>query len=184
MGWYTAEIDIHCGWSISYPAFCFILKVGWASGIIFEPLIVHMVPFLSKSTLKLHANCQIWCALSAQEMGCCATRRDIHCCWSVSKPLLDVNVRRVKFVEASNSLLYVMLCHVNLLMLIKWLINCNACRINVFLLKICYYSWALNIDPLNSLNSISACDYIEKIVWSEQWPLSFLFYKSNHINKR
>ena len=90
MGWSTAEIDIHCSWSISYPAFSYILKVGWASGIIFEPLIVHMVPFLSKSTLKLHANCQIWCALSAQEMGCYITMRGIHCWWSGPYPSWNV----------------------------------------------------------------------------------------------
>ena len=90
MGWSTAEIDIHCSWSISYPAFSYILKVGWASGSIFEPLIVHMVPFLSKSTLKLHANCQIWCALSAQEMGCYITMRGIHCWWSGPYPSWNV----------------------------------------------------------------------------------------------
>ena len=39
---------------------------------------------------KLHTKYQVFNGtLPVQKMGCCATRRDIHCSWSVPKPSLD-----------------------------------------------------------------------------------------------
>ena len=40
--------------------------------------------------LKLHTKCQIWGTLSSWEMGCWATKCDIHCYWIGSYPTLDV----------------------------------------------------------------------------------------------
>ena len=57
-----------------------ISKVGGAFDIIYKPLIVHTVPFLSKLALKLSTKYQIWVTLSAQEMGYYATRGDTHYC--------------------------------------------------------------------------------------------------------
>jgi len=55
-------------------------KVGGASDSIYKPLIVHVMPFLPRLTLKLHAKYQIWGTLSARKLGYRATMRDIHYC--------------------------------------------------------------------------------------------------------
>ena len=58
-----------------------IRKVGEASHIILElPVLVHTRSFLPGLTFKFPVTCPIWGTLSALEMGCCAARRDTHCC--------------------------------------------------------------------------------------------------------
>ena len=50
-----------------------------ASDSIYEPLMVHNVPFLPTTNLKFHAKFQFSGTLSAEGMWCCPKRRDIHC---------------------------------------------------------------------------------------------------------
>ena len=57
---------------------------------IYKPIVVHAMSFLPRSTLKLQSKCQIWGTLSSWEMGCWATKCDIHCYWIGSYPTLDV----------------------------------------------------------------------------------------------
>ena len=40
--------------------------------------------FCKSSTLNFHTKLHVWGTLSAWEIAFCATRTDIHCCWSVS----------------------------------------------------------------------------------------------------
>ena len=61
-----------------------ISKMRWVSDIIYKLLVVHMVSFLPRLTLKFYTNFQISGILSAWERGWSATRRDTHCCWIAS----------------------------------------------------------------------------------------------------
>ena len=67
------------------PFMACMRKLRWASDdIIYMPNVVYFVRFPLKFTLNLHPKYVILGTLSAWEMGWCATRRDIHCCMSVS----------------------------------------------------------------------------------------------------
>ena len=66
------------------PFMACMRKLRWASDIIYMPNVVYFVRFSLKFTLNLHPKYVILGTLSAWEMGWCATRRDIHCCMSVS----------------------------------------------------------------------------------------------------
>ena len=66
-------------------------KKGGTYATICNLLIVQIVSFLSRSTLKLHTTCQIWSTLSAQKIGWCIVRRDIHCCFSGSISFWDTS---------------------------------------------------------------------------------------------
>ena len=67
------------------PFMACMRKLRWASDdIIYMPNVVYFVWFPLKFTLNLHPKYMILGTLSAWEMGWCATRRDIHCCMSVS----------------------------------------------------------------------------------------------------
>ena len=95
-------------WSISFIG-C-IRKVRGAAVNIYKALIVHIMPFLQRLTLKLHTTCQIWgTLLSSRRMVCYATntRRDIHCCWGVLNPALDIWGQWGKILEASMSSLLI-----------------------------------------------------------------------------
>ena len=61
-----------------------IRKMEGTTDSIYTPCIVHALHFLLWPALKLHKTFQIWSILSSKELGCCATRSDIYCCWSVS----------------------------------------------------------------------------------------------------
>ena len=67
-----------------------IMMIRGASGSIYKTLTVNIMSLLLKTTPKFHGKSQVLETLSAQEMGCHATRRDIHCCLSIVYPSLDV----------------------------------------------------------------------------------------------
>ena len=58
--------------------------VGGASISIYKTLMVHIMFFLLKITLKCHAKCKISGTLSAQKRGYCPASRDRYCCLSIS----------------------------------------------------------------------------------------------------
>ena len=74
-----------------------------ASGIIYEPIMVHNVSFLPTTNLKFHAKFQFSGTLPAKGIWCLATRRDIHCSLSGLKPSLDIWESSEKLLTASTS---------------------------------------------------------------------------------
>ena len=67
-----------------------IRMVEQASNGIYMPVMIITVLFLSKTTIKFHAENQIQGILFVHELGCPSTRRYIHCYWSALYPFLDV----------------------------------------------------------------------------------------------
>ena len=61
-----------------------ILMIRGALDSIYKTLMVQNVSFIPKINLNFHAKCKLLGTLAAQEMGCSATRRDIHCCLCAS----------------------------------------------------------------------------------------------------
>ena len=68
----------------------YMMIVRRAPDSIYKHLMVHMVSFLPKITVKLCAKYQLFDTLSARDIGQCAVRKDTHCCLSVLYPSLDV----------------------------------------------------------------------------------------------
>ena len=62
-----------------------------ASGIIYEPIMVHNVSFLPTTNLKFHAKFQFSGTLPAKGIRCRATRRDIHCCLTALYHSLNIS---------------------------------------------------------------------------------------------
>ena len=67
---------------LTFPQYISIIRGTFDN--IWKPLIVHIISFLPITNIKFHAKYQIVSTLSEHEMGWCVTRRDIHCCLSVS----------------------------------------------------------------------------------------------------
>ena len=86
-------------------------KLGVAFITIRNTSPVHTMSFQTRSSRKLHTKCQIWGTLSSQEMRHSAIRRDIHCCWSVSKPSLVEQGWWEELLTTSISLLWFTSCH-------------------------------------------------------------------------
>ena len=61
-----------------------------AFDIIYKILMVPIIFSLPRTNLIFHVKWQISGTLSAQEMGWCDARRDIHCCWKVSQSSLRI----------------------------------------------------------------------------------------------
>ena len=65
--------------------------IGRDSDSIYKPAVANTVLFLlPTTTLKFHEQYQLLGCLSSAETGYWATRRDSHCCLSVSLPSIDV----------------------------------------------------------------------------------------------
>ena len=89
-GYCAARRDIHCYWSISKPCYyvqwrCEKLLTAYAY---VSPLWFTPCPVYQGQLSKLRIKYLISSIISARGKGCCTTRNDIHCCWSVSKPSL------------------------------------------------------------------------------------------------
>ena len=69
-----------------------VRKIRRASDNSFDPLVVHIVSFLPRLTLKLHLKCWILGSLSALKMGWYTSRIGIHCCWIRSTASFDFDV--------------------------------------------------------------------------------------------
>ena len=82
MMWYNGRCILLLMWSIT--AIRCITKIGRPSTTICKHLMVYIMSFLPKTTIKFHAKYHISGTLSARKMQWCATRRDIHCCLTVS----------------------------------------------------------------------------------------------------
>ena len=80
---------IHCLWSVSKPSWD--AWDGWEELLIeyIYQLLDPLSHFLPRLALKFHTKCHIFNSLSVQKMGCCATRRGIHCSWSIPIPSLN-----------------------------------------------------------------------------------------------
>ena len=61
-----------------------ILMFGEALDSIYKTLMVQNVSFIQKLNFNFHSKCKLLGMLPAQEMGCSATSRDIHCCLCAS----------------------------------------------------------------------------------------------------
>ncbi len=61
-----------------------VRMIDRAHGIIDEPLVVIIMSFLPKDTLKFHAKYQTFGTLSESKIICCDVSRDNHCCLGVS----------------------------------------------------------------------------------------------------
>ena len=97
-------------WSIAFLV-C-IINVGGTSDSICKPLMCQILQFLSMLTLKLHTKyCHIWGTLSAQEMGCYAARKGIHCWLSVSWLSLDICGSLEELLTSFTSPLWSTWCH-------------------------------------------------------------------------
>ena len=73
---------------LTFPQYISIIRGTFDN--IWKPLIVHIISFLPIANIKFHAKYQIVSTLSEHEMGWCVTRRDIHCCLSVSLSPFDI----------------------------------------------------------------------------------------------
>ena len=78
MMWYNGRCILLLMWSIT--ALRCITLIGRPSTTICKHLMVYIMSFLPKTTIKFHAKYHISGTLSARKMQWCATRRDIHCC--------------------------------------------------------------------------------------------------------